>query len=75
MLIGFVLFESFKTDVCAPVIAVSTYASTLRRKLIDIAAKIVRHAGKAVLKVSRAIFEELQFDILWGRSASPPATL
>ena len=75
MLIGFVLFESFKTDVCAAVIAVRTYASTLRRKLIDIAAKIVRHAGKTVLKVSRAIFEELRFDILWGRSASPPATL
>jgi hypothetical protein len=24
MLIGFVLFESFKTDVCSPVIAIST---------------------------------------------------
>jgi len=75
MLIGFVLFESFKTDVCAPVIAVSTYATTLRRKLIDIAAKIVRHAGKTILKICRATFEELQFDFLWQRSASPPAVL
>ena len=69
MIIGFVLFECFKADVCSPVIDVTAYAATLRRQLIDIAAKIVRHAGKTILKISRAVFECLQFDLLWEKSS------
>ena len=69
MIIGFVLFECFKADVCSPVIDINTYATTVRRKLIDIAVKIVRYAGKTVLKISQSVFDHLQFDRLWEKSA------
>ena len=48
------------------------YATTLRRRLIDVAAKIVRHAGKTILKVAAAAVEQLQFAALWSRSSAPP---
>ncbi len=72
MLVAFFLFECFKADVCADVIPVEAYATTLRRRLIDVAAKIVRHAGKIILKVAAAAMEQLQFAALWARSSAPP---
>jgi hypothetical protein len=65
MLVSFFLFESFKEDVTAPVIYIKSYASTVRRKLIDIAAKIVHKAGKITLKVTEAIANELLLFQLW----------
>jgi len=65
MLIGNNLFESFKEDVTEPVIPVSVYADTFRRQFIDTAGKIVRHAGKVIMKVQRATFERLRFDKLF----------
>ncbi|RMG68730.1 MAG: IS1380 family transposase, partial [Bacteroidetes bacterium] len=49
MLVSFFLYEAFKRDVCAPALSPVCYASTLRRRIIDIAAKIVRHGGRTVL--------------------------
>ncbi len=72
MLVAFVLFACFKEDVCGDVIPVEAYATTLRRRLIDVAAKIVRHAGKTILKVAAAAMEQLQFAALWARSSAPP---
>ena len=46
MLVSFFLYESFKQDVCAPVVEPVCYATTLRRRVIDIAAKIVRHGNR-----------------------------
>ena len=57
---------------CAPVLEPVCCATTLRRRVIDIAAKIVRHGGRVVLKVTAATFEALNFEVLWQRSASPP---
>ena len=65
MVLGNNLFEAFKEDVTEPVIAVSVYADTFRRKFIDTAGKIVRHAGKMIMKVSRVDFQRLQFDRLF----------
>ena len=59
MLLGHFLLESFKEDVGAPVVRVESYATTVRRKLIDIAGKIVSHAGEIILKVSKACLEGL----------------
>jgi Transposase DDE domain group 1 len=78
MLIGFLLFESFKQDVSKGVIPVTSYATTVRRKLIDIAAKIVNTGHKVILKVSRAAMDTLQFATLWDRCNDPapiPATI
>jgi hypothetical protein len=71
-LIAFALFEAFKTDVSAPVVPVTAYPSTLRRRLLDVAGKIVSHAGCIVLKVTRAVLDGLSFEELWQRCGSPP---
>jgi hypothetical protein len=75
MVIAFFLFECFKRDVVAdslPELATS-YASTLRRTVIDFAAKIIRKGGQVVLKIARATMEALKFEELWSRAqqASP----
>jgi hypothetical protein len=72
MIIAFFLYEAFKLDVCSPVVKASAYATTVRRQVIDIAAKIVKHSGKIILKVTRATFQALNFIQLWQKSASPP---
>ncbi len=78
MLIAFLLFESFKQDVLKEVIPVRSYATTVRRKLIDIAAKIVITGHKIILKVSRAAMDTLQLATLWDHCRDPvpiPATM
>jgi hypothetical protein len=72
MLVAFFLFECFKQDVSGEVIPVEAYATTLRRRLLDVAAKIVRHAGQTILKVAAAAMEQLQFAALWAKSSVPP---
>jgi hypothetical protein len=56
MLVGHFLLESFKEDVGAPVVGIGSYASTVRRRLIDIAGKIVSHSGETILKVVPILF-------------------
>ena len=72
MLLAFFLYEAFKEDVCSPVLQPFAYPTTFRRKIIDIAAKIVHHAGRVIIKVPEAIWKHLRFDELWKRSAQPP---
>ena len=71
MLIAFFLYEAFKEDVCTPVVAVSSYATTLRRKLLDVAGKIVSHSEKITLKVTISTWESLGFYQLWVKSGDP----
>ena len=73
MLVAFFLYETFKEDVCTPVVKLTSYATTLRRRVIDIAAKVVRHAGKITLKVATATWKGLNFGELWQRSGAPPS--
>lgn len=72
MLVAFFLFETFKEDVCAGVVPLESYPTTLRRRVIDVAAKIVRTSGKLVLKIASAAWDILGFDVLWNRCARPP---
>lgn len=71
MLISFFLYEAFKEDVCAPVIGISSYATTLRRRIFDIAGKIVSHSGKVTLKITVSTWENLNFYDLWLNSENP----
>ena len=71
MLIAFFLYESFKEDVCSPIVTISSYATTLRRRILDIAGKIVSHAGKITLKVTMSTWQSLDFYQLWIRSGDP----
>jgi hypothetical protein len=66
------LCVSFKQDVCAPVVEPVCHATPLRRRVIDISAKIVRHGGRVVVKVTAATFEALNFEVLWQKSGAPP---
>ena len=50
-----------------------SYVTKLRRRIIDIAAKIVRTAGRTILKVTGATHEAIQMQTLWDRSARAPA--
>ena len=72
MLVAFTLYEAFKEDVTAPVVPVTAYPTTLRRTLIDIAAKIVRTGGQTILKVTQAAWRRLRIADLWRRSGCPP---
>ena len=71
MLIAFFLYEAFKEDVCSPVIPVSSYATTLRRRILDLAGKIIRHGGEITLKVTISAWESLGFYELWLKCQSP----
>jgi hypothetical protein len=65
MLLGFFFFEAFKEDVTEPVIPVTAYSTTLRRQVVDIAGKIVSHAGKTILKVTATTMNLLRFKDIW----------
>src|SRR5438552_15787505 len=54
MLISFFLFESFKEDNLKDILPIHSYATTLRRKLVDLAAKVVRTGHEVILKVTQA---------------------
>ena len=72
MLVGHFLLESFKEDVSAPVLSIGSYASSVRRRLIDIAGKIVSHSGETILKVSQSCLERLHLPELFNRCQMAP---
>ena len=67
MLLSFFLFQTFKEDVLSNVIPVTSYATTVRRRFIDIAGKIVRTGHQVIIKFSEAIIKTLNLDTLWKR--------
>lgn len=71
MLISFFLFETYKEDVLKEVIPIGSYATTVRRKALDFAAKVVGTGGEIILKITKAVMDNLQFDVLWQRSQNP----
>ncbi len=75
MLIAFFLFEAFKRDVLKddiPGISPTSYATTVRRLVIDIAAKVVIEGRQFILKVTKAVMDRMNFQILWERCSNPP---
>lgn len=72
LILAHFLYECFKEDVCREVIPLGAYASTVRRKLIDIAAKIVRSAGRTMVKFTQAAWDSLNLEQLWQRCHHPP---
>jgi hypothetical protein len=71
MLFAFFLQETFKQDVCSTTVEPVCHATTLCRKFMDIAAKIVRQGRRVVLKVTATSMEQLHFLGLWEKSGSP----
>jgi hypothetical protein len=72
MMLSFFLLEAFKQDVCHVTIPVTAYASTVRRRLIDFAAKIVKHSRKIIIKVTHATARQIKIEELWRLSGHPP---
>lgn len=73
LLTAFFLFESFQEDVCGPAVPVTAYPTRVRRTVIDVAAKVVRHAGQVILKITRPVGDALDFGRLWTLANAPPA--
>jgi len=71
MVIAFFLFETFKEDALSDVISVTSYASTVRRKLVDFAAKIVKKSHQIIMKISLAIMETYQIQKIWKKCQIP----
>lgn len=71
MVITFFLFETFKEDVLEEIMPIGSYATTVRRKALDFAAKIVRNSRQIILKVTQAVMDALRFDRLWERCNDP----
>lgn len=63
ILIAFNLFELFKKGVDPAWQTAAMYPTTFRRNFIDIAGKIVRHAGKTILKTTATQYPKME--ALW----------
>jgi hypothetical protein len=74
LLTAFFLFQAFQQDVCAKAVPVTAYPTRVRRTVLDIAAKIVNHAGQVILKIAQPVFEALDFRRLW-QLANAPTTV
>lgn len=72
MLIAFFLFETFKEDALHTVIPLQSYAVTVRRVFIDIAAKVVSHSGRITVKFCSAVSDRLKLKKIWETCNSPP---
>ncbi len=71
MVLAFNLFECFKEDVLDGIVPKEAYPTTVRRRVIDIAAKIVRTGGDIILKVTKSVWNSLDLQTLWRRSGQP----
>jgi hypothetical protein len=70
MVIGHVLLESYKMDVLrddVPLIHATSYPSTVRRRMIDFAACIVRSGNYVKLQVTKAMNRIIDCIKLWDR--------
>jgi hypothetical protein len=67
MVVSFFLFRTFKQDTLKDILPITSYATTIRRKLVDFAAKVVRIGGELILKVPAVVMERLQMGMLWTR--------
>jgi len=72
MVPAFNLLEVFKRDVTGGSIPPDVYPTTFRRTFLDIAGKIVATSHLIILKVTRAVWEQLNLQKIWGRANSPP---
>lgn len=72
MLVSFNMYEGFKHDCADHCIERSCYPTTFRRKILDVAGKIVTHAKKTVLKITKSVMNQLDFSTIWKKANNPP---
>jgi len=65
-------YGCFNQDVGQSVVSVTCYVTALRRRILDVVGKIVRHAGLILLKVAeKALILLLHIDTIWNQSGAP----
>lgn len=72
VLISFFLFECYKRDVLRKIMPITSYAKTVRRRFVDLAAKIVKTSRQIILKVQRSTMNSLKISDLWELCQNPP---
>lgn len=72
MLIGFAAFELFKAEILDGVVQAGHYPTTVRRKIIDVAAKITKTSRKVFLKFRDLTMDALNLAEVWRRSFNTP---
>jgi hypothetical protein len=80
MVLSFNLYEAFKEDVFGAEeteesearVPLSSYATRLRREVIDIAGKLVKTSRQVILKVTEATARRLNIEKLFQQVADPP---
>lgn len=74
MVIAFNLFQWFQRDVLVGLglVKKGSYANTVRRKVLDFAAKIVATGRRFIMKVTQATMSRLRLEELWERSHQAP---
>jgi hypothetical protein len=75
MVIAFNLFECYKYDVTNSVVPLKSLAKTLRRLIVDFAAKVVIHAGNVIVKVSKHLSENINIQEMWLKCNNPVAII
>lgn len=73
MVISHFLLECYKRDIAYDVVPENSYPTTVRRKLIDFAAKITGTGNRILLLVTEAIWHGNKILTLWQRCNAPPA--
>jgi len=71
MIFSFNMHQGFKEDVFEKREDKQCYPTTFRRRFIDFAGRIVRHAHTTVLKVRKSVKESITLDSLWVAAAKP----
>jgi len=72
MLIGFASFEVFKREPLAGVVKATSYATTIRREFIDVAAKVVSKGRRLFLKLRHQTLARLKFAMVWAKCIGTP---
>jgi hypothetical protein len=75
MVLTLALFEGFKRDALVGVVSATAYATTVRRKFIDVAGKITSSGRSISLKLREVVLERLNFIEVWERCISPPVVI
>lgn len=65
------LYEAYKRDLGEELVPITCYPNTFRRKLIDVAVKVVSTGRRFILKVTQSVHEQLQLATLWERINAP----
>ena len=72
LVISHFMFETYKRDITPHVIPVRAYPDTVRRILIDFAAKITTRLRNIILNVSKTVYQTINIELIWEKCQLPP---